>query len=457
MVGTLTAFAFALPSLATTKTVTVDRRLPVNQYCPIDNRDFDLTFVAEQAEVDITIEAFNTTTGGIWIQNRLDNIAVIDKASYDAHHVVPMGFESCYGAPGDPNAPALDFGASGTFERYLGLFDGSAGGWDLNHGAFYQGGVSAPRNPALGTDTTGGALGLGILGNGNAVVSTSLHLANLTPGTQYIVTGWWYVKDTSRPLMVTIDMAPCLDDDGDGVTDCAGDCDVRNPRIKPGAPETCDGVDNDCDGQIDEDPPCDRVCDVPQVLLSEGRLTTSTVGSTGPSLVWTGNRYTVYFKEVSTTFVAETHSDGLLVGTAHPAGSVSVPDGSVVWTGREYGALTSGANGLYFQRLAPDGTSLSGPTLLSGSEYASGGQIAWNGSVYGAVWVATPWQPAVLKFQRINPLAVGFGSTIDLGTPGTISPAVIVAGGGTFGIAWSDRRDGSEGEIYFARISSGGS
>ena len=48
------------------------------------------------------------------------------------------------------------------------------------------------------------------------------------------------------------------DGDGDGFTETDGDCGPDDPSRFPGAVELCDGQDNDCDGQIDEEPP-DRV------------------------------------------------------------------------------------------------------------------------------------------------------------------------------------------------------
>ena len=43
------------------------------------------------------------------------------------------------------------------------------------------------------------------------------------------------------------------DTDGDGWTTCAGDCDDDDDAISPDGAEECDERDNDCDGQTDED------------------------------------------------------------------------------------------------------------------------------------------------------------------------------------------------------------
>ena len=43
-----------------------------------------------------------------------------------------------------------------------------------------------------------------------------------------------------------------FDQDGDGFTICEGDCDDFNAFVNPGAEEICDTFDNDCDGLVDE-------------------------------------------------------------------------------------------------------------------------------------------------------------------------------------------------------------
>ncbi len=52
---------------------------------------------------------------------------------------------------------------------------------------------------------------------------------------------------------VACDEAARVDRDRDG--SLAGeDCDDRDPRVLPGAVELCDGIDNDCNGLVDDDP-----------------------------------------------------------------------------------------------------------------------------------------------------------------------------------------------------------
>ena len=43
-----------------------------------------------------------------------------------------------------------------------------------------------------------------------------------------------------------------FDGDGDGYTSCGGDCDDERASVSPGAEEVCDQEDNDCDEEIDE-------------------------------------------------------------------------------------------------------------------------------------------------------------------------------------------------------------
>ena len=66
------------------------------------------------------------------------------------------------------------------------------------------------------------------------------------------VTRTWY-EDADADGHGNADAAQQACEQPEGTVENADDCDDANPDTNPAAPETCDGADNDCDDEIDED------------------------------------------------------------------------------------------------------------------------------------------------------------------------------------------------------------
>jgi len=58
-------------------------------------------------------------------------------------------------------------------------------------------------------------------------------------------------RDADKADVDTGSVAAALDEDRDGYT-TAADCNDGDPAVSPSAQEICDGLDNDCDGEVDE-------------------------------------------------------------------------------------------------------------------------------------------------------------------------------------------------------------
>lgn len=85
---------------------------------------------------------------------------------------------------------------------------------------------------------------------------------------------------------------PEVDADGDGYTASQGDCDDANSTVYPGAPEYCDGLDNDCD------PATGDLCSTPGLQLA-GKVAYLMVTGADNGQVEPGS----YSKLVNTGFV----------------------------------------------------------------------------------------------------------------------------------------------------------
>lgn len=66
------------------------------------------------------------------------------------------------------------------------------------------------------------------------------------------VTSTWYRDADFDGFGTASDTAETAEQPGGYVAE-PGDCDDADPSVHPGATETCDGVDDDCDGELDED------------------------------------------------------------------------------------------------------------------------------------------------------------------------------------------------------------
>ncbi len=192
-----------------------------------------------------------------------------------------------------------------------------------------------------------------------------------------------------------------LDLDGDGhfaplpgkkpgdVGACGDDCDDTNAAAHPGGVEVCDGVDNDCDGVVDNGASLVSVGDA--VLVSDGNTQASPAsiaysGGSGYMAAFSGevgNNASVYLAALDRTG-AHKPPTKFLAGPADGYG------GPLVWTGDRFGLAWSDrrdARGsvinyeIYFNIVNPDGTKRNADLRVSHADgFSISPALAWTGN-----------------------------------------------------------------------------
>ncbi|MBN1774685.1 MAG: hypothetical protein JXB32_25715 [Deltaproteobacteria bacterium] len=272
-------------------------------------------------------------------------------------------------------------------------------------------------------------------------------------------------------------IVPCTTGCGTtGSGTCTSGCELPSGATCTPPAETCNDIDDDCDGFTDED------------LWGPGasavRVTDSPVPSERPSLSWnpTGRRFGLAWQEETGTngghvYFALLEEDGrpalasdVPVATAgatvtheHPAvtwsSGVGVSQWGIVWS-----RVESGASELYFRWVGADGTATgSEARVTNASGVSSEPAIDWNGSSreYGIAWSDARDANREIYFVRLTSSGTKPSGHVDQRvstTSACLSTRPWVARGNTdWGLVWYEICVGADlGQIYFTRMDDAG-
>jgi len=212
-------------------------------------------------------------------------------------------------------------------------------------------------------------------------------------------------EDTCVPETAACEhRALALDQDGDGHAGprpgftagapgaCGDDCDDTSPLAYPGAVETCDGVDNDCNGIVD-----DNARYAPDTMdpvrVSSEELRSAAHGG----LAWTGTEYGVTYEgrtARSGNYFKGLGRNGETVVEETPVTSTNSDNytGPLVWTGSMFATAwedrrVGDTYEVFFNRLNEAGDKLSPDLRVTDApEFSLHPDVVWNGSEFIVVW-----------------------------------------------------------------------
>ncbi len=237
---------------------------------------------------------------------------------------------------------------------------------------------------------------------------------------------------------------------------CGDDCDDTSAAAFPGNKEICDGVDNDCNGIVDDgahyvpDPSHDAV------RVSEGD---GTAGRGG--LAYASSSYfSTFFDTVATkdrVFEKPLARDGKALGGQQllPKVVADAFAGRVVWTGDGFGVTwedrRTASWEVYFSRLDANGQKLAADVAVSedDAQWSLNDTLAWTGTEFVMAF-QDQRDPSVewsIFAQRLDADGKPLGVNVQLVSAEAESPAIAVGRSG-LGLTWT-HVVGTSKEIWF--------
>jgi hypothetical protein len=248
------------------------------------------------------------------------------------------------------------------------------------------------------------------------------------------------------------------------VGSCGDDCDDTSAAAYPGGTEICDGIDNDCNGVVD-----DGAAYVPtgaDVRVSSTKATQAFPGGIAPA--GADSFLSVYTGQISATdslYLSRLDANGLQTGDQQRLTLVAADafGGPILWIGDRYGVAWSDRRDqragvanyeVYFNLVGPGGSKIGPDVRVTDREgFSENPAIAWTGRDFVVVWQDDGMNDAgtnELYARRMNLDGELIGNPVKLSsgtTAGDESPAIAWSGR-TLGVAWT-QGDASTHRIMF--------
>jgi hypothetical protein len=245
---------------------------------------------------------------------------------------------------------------------------------------------------------------------------------------------------------------------------CGDDCDDTSAAAYPGAKEVCDGVDNDCNGVVDDGaeyvpetaggPPAVRVSGTDNDSAEYGSLAYHEGGFLG---TWTGN---ASGKARPLLRLLDTQGNTKSPETRLTQGTTDGFTGGAAWTGDRYGIVReerrSNDYDVYFALFNPAGQKLVPGDVAVANEggYQINARVAWTGRDFVVVWQGEKrvglFPTYIVRARRVALDGTVAGPIVDLTSSYSEVPVVAV-GRSTLGVVYSAGTD-TDHHVWFIPI-----